>query len=266
MKRLICLLLITGCAHDPLARFKELTGGARWDAVNFIESKGTIEAGGLSGPYRSVEDVRDGRKLADYRLGPLDHLDGFDGEHAWYRSTNGEVTVVDGDEEVKIAHTSAWLTARGYWRDGGASYSIPVERERDGKRYLIVAARPEKGVPIELGFDERGLLVETRYQEGQDTIIDTISDYRDAGGVQIAFSEHVDSGDPRNLVKVVLTDARVVEQATDAFTAPEPDRTKVAFVGGAKQSEIPFQLANNHIYVNATIDGQPVRLLVDTGG
>src|SRR5690606_14177027 len=54
---------------ELFARYKEVSGGARWDAVRALHSKGTLKAGGLEGAFESVVDVSRGRSASHYRLG-----------------------------------------------------------------------------------------------------------------------------------------------------------------------------------------------------
>src|SRR5688572_30609521 len=45
--------------------------------------------------------------------------------------------------------------------------------------------------------------------------------------------------------------------------APAP---AAGFAEGASATTLPFRLLNNHIYVQAVVDGRPLTLLFDTGG
>src|SRR5262245_56785598 len=110
------LLLAVACAHDPRARFKEVTGGARWDSVAVIETKGTSSVGVLTGPFEAHEDAHDGKRISKYTIGPMTGADGFDGERGWWQSPGGEVLTPDSEEELAQERTLRWMTQRGYWR------------------------------------------------------------------------------------------------------------------------------------------------------
>src|SRR5262245_5423756 len=99
------VLLFAGCATDPRARFKEISGGDRWDSVAVIQTKGTLSVGGLSGAYESTEDARDGRRASRYSLGAFTGAEGFDGEHGWRQSAGGEVLTPDSEEERALERT-----------------------------------------------------------------------------------------------------------------------------------------------------------------
>ncbi|MEO7735542.1 MAG: aspartyl protease family protein [Kofleriaceae bacterium] len=56
--------------------------------------------------------------------------------------------------------------------------------------------------------------------------------------------------------------APVTPPADPVLTPPEPD--PLSFLTGGHASQLPFELVNNHIYIHAQVDGQPVRMIVDT--
>src|SRR5262249_4720847 len=122
--------------------------------------------------------------------------------------------------------------------------------------------------PVELWFDDAtGLLARTVHREGINTVVTTFDDYRPVDGVSLPFRTVIDPGDPRNRATVTVTEAHVRGPATAAELArPHTDAERLSFAGGARETRVPFELINNHIYIHAQVDGQPVRMLVDTGG
>lgn len=267
------LLAAAASAEDAgtlLARYKAASGGARWDAVQAIAGRGTLQAGGLSGPIATLEDLHGGRHANRYALGNLDGADGYDGRTAWEQDPGGEVARLDGSEARARARTEAWLTARAYWypQRGAARYGTVATREADGRRYAVVEATPQDGAAVELWFDTAsGLLARTTQRVGQNVLTVRYEDWRAVDGVRLPFRSVSDRGDPRSRVEVALTEAHLDPALRDAdFAMPQApaSRARIANAGGV--TRVPFELVNNHIYVHAEVDGKPVRLLVDTGG
>lgn len=250
-----------------LARFRDASGGAQWDAVSAIRTTGTIEAGGMSGPCVQVEDVRTGRYRNTVQLGALVQGDGFDGTGGWQLTVGGEVVALDAPAAIALTTTSRWLTARGYFRASGARYR-ELGARTVGKRALhVVEATPAGGAPIELWLDDAtGLLAQTVHHQGADTVIMTFDDYRAVAGVTLPFHSVVDLGDPRTVTRVAVSDIALDAVPDEAFARPVTDHARLSFANGARQTQLPFELINNHIYIRAAIDGKPVRMLVDTGG
>lgn len=225
----VAAAIAAGCGHAPVSgaaqivRFKDATGGARWEQVSIIETRGTLSVAGMAGEFTATEDARDGRSRTEFSLGPVTGGEGFDGRTKWRRDPGGEVVLADSVEEIARAQTQAWLTRRGYFREGGARYRELGTRKHEGRRYTVVEAVPDRGVPIELWIDgATGLLARTIHREGLDSVVTAYGDYRPVGGVQLPFRVVSDPGDPRNRSTTQITAAELKPAAAaDAFAPPE---------------------------------------------
>ena len=273
-------LLLAGAAHGEdagavFARYKAASGGAHWDAVHSLQSDGTLSAGGLKGTFHQTEDLLTGRSSDSYEIGPVDGADGFDGQRAWSRSPGGEVAVLDDPDAVRNARSDAWLNALAYWypQRGHASYGNVETHEFDGKRYDVVEATPDGGNPVVLWFAaDTGLLARSVRKMGGDTVTTSFDDYRAVDGVRVPFHVGDDATDaagrtdPRNHHEVQFDRiATNVAIADSVFAVPAMAATaRIDDPSGA--ASVPFDLVNNHIYVDGTVDGKPARFLVDTGG
>jgi predicted aspartyl protease len=259
------ILGLSACVSPP--RAPAPATHSDWVRVVGLRGEGTVSAGGLEGRFESLEDVRNGRSINRYRLGPIEGAEGYDGERAWQR-TGEESIVEDAPEAVARARSNAWLTRRGWLQATGATYGSKIRRVEEGHEFDIVEARPEGGSPIELWFDPRtSRLVRTVAQVGQDRMVTRYEDFRDVAGVELPFRVISEGNDPRNrtvaqYVKLEGVDAIPDDAFARADTAPEDFH----FLDGAESATLRFDLINNHIFVDATIDGHAVRLLFDTGG
>jgi hypothetical protein len=252
--------------HDvppAFVAFHAAIGGSAWDRVEAIESHAIASIGGMTGTNDLIEDVMAGRNASKLAVGPFAQADGWDGTVGWQRSAGGEISKIDAPEALALARTNAWLTRRGYFHAAGATFKDLGTR--DGLHG--VEATPDGGAPAALWLDAKGMLVRIVEHQGIETITTTLSDYRPIGEISIPFHITIGEGDPRNLVTLSLTRATTVPTPADAaFAPPKLDTERVSFTGAAHATQVPFELINNHIYIRATIDGQPVRLIVDTGG
>jgi hypothetical protein len=256
-------------------RYKEASGGARWDAMKTAETRGSLHAGGLDGTYRSVQDLLHGRSAGQYRLGPIQGADGYDGRAGWSRDPGGEVAVLDAEDARRRARSQAWLDAHGYWypERHAARWEPPQVREADGRRYDVVTATPDGGDPLGLWFDPAThLLARVVQRQGQDTATTVFDDWRAVDGLSLPFRSVTDVADASGRVEPrQRTEVRVERVAwnvpvTDAdFAAPAMAPT-ARIDNAAGVTRIPFELVNNHIYVDGELDGRKARFLVDTGG
>jgi predicted aspartyl protease len=272
MKHTTILLVVAACTHSRAPAPAAPQSAARcstddWSQVAFLELRGTLSVSGLTGQITTVEDVRDGRVRTDYTLGPVAGGEGYDGKVRWHRDPGGEVAIADAAEALALARTEEWLTRRGYCRDAGATYKPLGTREAGGKRYTVIEAVPDGGAKVELWLaPATRLLARTVHRDGQDTVTTSYDDYRATNGVRVPFKVTQDSGDPRNLTTITLTAVELhATVAAERFAAPGTAQT-ATFANGAHQTELPFDLLNNHIFISAQVDGKPIRVLVDTGG
>ena len=262
-------------AGSVLARAKAASGGDLWNTARSWRGDGTLAAGGLDGEYHAAVDLTTGRSADNYKLGPVDGADGYDGTHAWAKDPGGEVAALDAPEALRRARSQAWLDARAYWfpQRAAATYAAVEARELDGKRYHAVEARPVDGEPVVLWFAaDSGLLARVVQREGQDTATTTFDDYRDVHGLRLPFhfiTDKTDAAgrtDPRRRSEVRFGQIVLDVPVADAdFAMPAMAATAhIDAAGGV--ARIPFELINNHIFVDATINGKPARLIVDTAG
>jgi len=262
-------------AATLMARDRAASGGAHWDAVQTLETTGTLHAGGLDGTFRSVQDLARMRSVTGYRLGPIEGADGYDGTHGWSRDPGGEVAILDAPEVRRRAVSQAWLDARGYWYPARwpARFGPVESRELEGRRYAVIVATPEGGDTVTLWFDTTTQrLARTVVRQDQDTATTTFDDWRETGGLMLPFhlvtdlTDAAGRTDPRRRteLRIEAVTPNVTVADTD-FAVPQMSAT-ASIDGGAGITRVPFELVNNHIYVAGSIDGQPARFLVDTGG
>ena len=257
------------------ARAKAESGGARWDTVDSWQVEGAVSAGGLSGTLQATLDLRTGRSTKAYKLGPVEGADGFDGTHAWQRDAGGEVAALDAPHAIRRARSQAWLDAHAYWypQRMAATYGAVESKTLDGTGYDVILATPEGGDPLTLWFSHAsGLLARVQQRQGSDLVTTAFDDYRVVDGIRLPFyltNDTTDAAgrtDPREHSEVRLDRFVLnVEVADSDFAMPKMAATsRIDNPSGI--STIPFDLVNNHIYVDGRIDGKPVRFLVDTGG
>jgi len=274
------LLLGMSVAHADdaaalFARNKQASGGARWDGIKSLQSAGTLAAGGLSGQFHATQDLSSGRSSDHYKLGPVEGADGYDGHVAWQRDPGGEVAALDAVEAKRRARSQAWLDARGYWYPSriAATYAPPEKRDADGKHYVVVVATPQDADPVTLWFDaQTNLLARTLQRQGPFTQTTTFDDWRDVDGLRLPFhsindvTDAAGRTDPRQRSEVHVDRYALNVALTDAdFAMPAMEAT-ARIDNAAGITRIAFDLVNNHIYVDGSIDGKPARFLVDTGG
>lgn len=264
-------------AQDPatvLARAKSSSGGPRWEAVRSLQIEGEKSVGGLAGAWRLTQDLDTGRHVESSHLGAFELAHGYDGQRAWRRDHGGEIGLLDGIVPRRNARTQAWLAARAYWYAGRlpASYAPARSQTLEGRRYDIVAATPEGGDPLELWFDARsGLLTRIVMPVALGSTVSVLGDYRDVGGLRLPHRittvslDKAGRSDPRLRSELRVRRYSINKALADQAFAPPPMPADAYVDNSNGVTHVPFDLVNNHVYVDAEVDGQPARFLVDTG-
>lgn len=258
-------------AEGVLAKAKQASGGPAWDKVTSVHTKFAIAAGGLQGTGESWEDVRAGRSLQSFQLGPYSGAEGFDGQTAWTQDPSKHAHAEEGDDAKAAAANDAYRRTMAYWyaeRWGGqVEYAGP--KEDGGRKFQVLGITPRGGRPFELWLDGRTWLpdrqVEKRNQETRTTYF---SDYRDVSGLKVPFSSRSTNGEVRyDQVTTVLGIEWNAPLDERMFRMPQPPPPDFVIAGGKSATTVPFELLNNHIYVDVALNGKgPFRLLCDTGG
>ena len=257
--------------HPALARAKQATGGARWDAVQTIYTRATLKVGGLEGVVEDWADVRRGRYAHRYTLGPARGGEGYDGARFWTQDDSGQVRVEESTDAREGAADQAYRTALAYWfpQRWPASIEDGGEKREGDRRFTVVRITPRGGRLFELWIDVATGLID-RYAEKDATRVGItfLSDYREVAGVRVPFAMRQTTGDPKYDAVFTVEGVSFDEPLDDArFAPPPPPPPDFAIGGGATSATVPFELLNNHIYVDVRLNGRgPFRLLCDTGG
>ncbi|HEY1752068.1 MAG TPA: aspartyl protease family protein [Caulobacteraceae bacterium] len=232
----------------------------------------THVASGLTGPLVDRFDLASGAWVETQEASGVANASGFDGKTPWQRDVSGTNTPQEGGDRVTNAVNQAYRFANLWWRPGygGASIAYAGRDTEAGKQLDHLVVTPKGGQRFDAWFDaDTHLLVriaETRlffhYQE-------TYADYRPEHGAMLAHKITSDIGIGEGGVEVsTLKDAHfgpAVALAT--YACPTAPPTGGYIVGGAASTTVPFRLLNNHVYVQATVNGKgPYTFILDSGG
>ncbi len=258
-------------AQTILDEAKQASGGAAWDALHTRYTKAVLETSGLTGTVEVWEDLLDGRFADAYHLGPASGADGFDGTVVWSQDSSKQVRREEGGEARLAAMNDAYRRVMGYWYPDRwqADIEYAGEKEEGGRSFHVLRITPAEGRPYDLWVDAATHLFDRTVEKASiETRTTTFSDYRTVSGVQVPFHVRSTNGEEKydQVVDVETIDFdHPIQEARYAAPAPPPPDFELA--AGKTSTTIPFELINNHIYINAKLDGKgPFHLLCDTGG
>ncbi|MGA8438356.1 MAG: aspartyl protease family protein [Candidatus Sulfotelmatobacter sp.] len=248
------------------------SGGQVWSGKSTLELRFSYAGQGLQGEADSVEDLRTGAFIETDDIGPAHQANGFDGSQAWTKDISGAITPEAGGDKRQLAVNEAYRDSEAWWRAdrGGAKIEWDASKQADGHTYDVLTVTPTEGKSFEAWFDADTHLL-ARIVEMQQFLTTTIiySDYRATDGVMIAHKVGIDDGSgPDGLQTQTLLSAKFLPVRSESayrMRSGVPNDTMIE--GEATQTTVPFELLNNHIYVNVSINNKgPFRFQVDTGG
>ena len=259
-------------AMSVLAHARAAAGGDDLARLRTLHWRERVTAVGLTGDGDEWDDLLTGRSAQSVsgELGPLAGSQGFDGSNAWEQDATGLAHATNSVGGLADAATQAYLTSFSYFfpgrRPGATTYT--GRRLVGDRAYLVIRATPQGGHPVDLYFDPqtyllaRSIVTVSRSQ----TAVTDYSDYRTVAGCALPFHDRVlDARGNEFVTQVQGVDADVAVASHLAMPATMPRDFSIA--GGTRSTTFPIDVINNHIYLQAMVDGKgPYRFVFDTGG
>jgi predicted aspartyl protease len=280
---LVALALASGslpaAAHSQAAAVSAaFVLDANKSAVGEFPAKGQAELtyrrsrSGLSGSFVIRIDLATGAFIEREDAGEVHDSDGYDGKTPWQQDFSLAYIRQQGGDRIAMAVDAAYRNANLWWRAdrGGAEVAYVGRETADGRVLDHLSVTPRGGKRFDAWFAaDTHLLVKIAYDQQFFHVVETYGDWRREDGVMLA---HKVTGDPG-----LGPDGRVVSELTgakldsarplSAYAMPKTPPTGATIAGGAASASVPFRLLNNHVYVQASVNGKgPYTFIVDTGG
>jgi hypothetical protein len=228
---------------------------------------------GLTGTLTDRVDLATGAYVETKEAsGMTEEGAGFDGRTPWQRDMPDTYTPQQGGDRIPTAIDSAYRRANLWWRaDHGGAVVVYLGRESESGRTLEhLAVTPPGGKRLDVWFDhDSHLLAKVTYDMQFFHVTETDSDYRREGAQILPHRILIDPGvgpDGVDNLTLIRCDYGPAPPLS-AYSLPNPPLTGAVIAGGAASTTVPFRLLNNHIYVEATVDGKgPYTFEIDTGG
>lgn len=259
-------------AAQVLAANQTATAGNQWQAKDGLELRYDYKGQGMTGQVNSTQDVKRGRFVDRWVNAPTDNATGFDGKTAWEQEPSGTATPQEGGDVRQLAVNEAYRLQNLWWRGdrGGATVVDAGRKSHDGKTYDVLTVTPKGGKPFDAWFDSAThLLARTVETSATLTIATDYSDFVPTDGVQLAHTVVIDDGSGESGRQTMkLSSAKFSAAANETtFALPKTNLQDAEFASGVTQTTVPFLLANNHVYIQASFNGsKPLNVIVDTGG
>jgi len=261
-----------GAAGSPTV---ESILAANQTAVGAMPPKGTLtleytqKQSGLTGTATHVVDLATGAYSERNETPVISEARGYDGRIPWQTDVSGVSTDQLGGDRVPVAVNQAYRNANLWWHNdrGGAQIAYIGHETLDGHPADHLAVTPRGGGRFDAWFDSQThLLVRTAEPQQFFKTQTSYGDYSRVSGAMIAHSRTIDfgNGDPTELRLKKASFA--APQTLSAYSTPK-GRPSGGRIEGSKSVTLPIRLLNNHVYVQAKVNGKgPYTFIVDTGG
>jgi predicted aspartyl protease len=227
---------------------------------------------GLTGSRTDRFDLATGAFEEAVQADGIAEANGYDGRTPWQRDVSGANTPQQGGDRIPVAVSSAYRLANLWWRAdrGGAVITYAGRETVDGRALDHLVVTPKGGKRFDAWFDANTHLLAKIAENRQFFhVTESYDDYRPENGVVLAHKVTVDPGEgPAGVASSSLEHVTFgPAEPLSAYSMPTAPPTGASIVGGAASTTVPFRLLNNHVYVQAYVNGKgPYTFIVDTGG
>jgi PDZ domain/Aspartyl protease len=275
---LAVLALAAAANAAPVAQTADAVLAANQAAMAGRPASGTLHAvyawsgSGLTGTQTQDTDLASGAFVDDQQAGGIRQGDGFDTRVPWMRDVSGANTPEQGGDQVELAIDDAYRRSNQWWTPGrgGAAIAWLGRTSREGRLADHLLVKPPGGKAFDVWFDaDSHFLIEVDEDAAFFHVRNLYQDWRPEDGAPIAHRITNDPGQgPGAYEHLTLQSATLgPPRPLEAYARPDAPPPGGTIDGGAASVTLPFRLLNNHIYVQARVDGQgPFTFIVDSGG
>jgi hypothetical protein len=251
--------------------FQAIGGLDRLLAEQVFYLEGDVSLGGMNGTVKTWT-LKPGRNRIEIALGPLNIIQGDNGEHEWILDQNGKLQVITNpdDATAKRRRVRRLIEKYAFIKKESEVFAVNLEGNGsvDGKDCYVVR------ISNNINYDSYTTYLNTKtfMQEKAVFIEDNLSrdvyygDYREIDGLLIPFwtKEVLHRGGQTQETKFTryLSNPEI---NPGLFEPPEHGDKDYQFTEGDCAEDIPFEFIGNHLFIMVTVGGLERLWVLDTG-
>jgi hypothetical protein len=258
--------------HRILNKYFEAAGGLerlRAERTQYLE--GDFALGGMEGGVKVWTEKPD-RTRAEIKIGPLNMMQGDNGDVGWVLDTNGKLQTMTKLDEQALRRREVQRKMAEYEYADPASdvFTLDFEgtEEVEGVDCYVVGINNNINGDRHIYYiDVDGfMLVKSVALQGENSADTYYGDYRDMNGIMVAFyTKEVphQTGQPQEVTVTHYESNPEIDPAL--FEPPEEGGRDYEFASGNSAENIPFEFIGNHLFIPVTVGGVEGLWIIDTG-
>jgi len=259
-------------AHEILNCYLTALGGVeRLLAERSSYSEGTISLGGMEGVVK-LRKQRPGLKRDELALGPLNIIQGDNGEYAWVLDENGKLQAITNPDEAAKARRKVRNLMDEYAHADRASDVFAVAFQGidsvNGEECYVIKIGSNLNLDSYTYFigTSNCLLHKAVIIEGVESRDVLYADYREVDGLLIPFRTNEIPYQTNQSQLTQLTHyVSNPEIERSLFEPPQQGPKDYRFTEGDRAENVPFRFIGNHVYITVTVGGKERIWALDTG-
>lgn len=274
MTRVLCLFLALLAlaaparadeAQDLIAKYFAWRGGAAYEQLTTTRTDADLKAGGLNGTTREWRE-RAGRTRDEYDLGPIKGSAAT--AAASWRESEGVVEDMPASAVRDTRRALALDFGDALRGHDGAAVKLLGNETRDGRSWSVVRVTFGDADTFDAFLDPAtGALHGWRIVQDKRERFLLLDDWRMVDGVRMPFLRKETTDNEAGTQVVTARKVELNQAFGPSIFARPAERRIASFDGGAKGTgPIKFDFFNGtRIYIPATVNGHPVKVLLDSG-
>lgn len=258
--------------HEVLDRYFQAAGGLeRLLSEQTSLTEGTISLGGMEGTLK-IWLQKPGRSRIEVTLGPLDIIQGDNGECAWVLDHNGKLQVITSpdDATTKRRQVRRLIEQYAFANQQSEIFRASLEdvEQVEGKDCYVIR------ITNNINVDSYTYYINARtFVREKSVIVEDVEsrdvyygDHREVEGLSVPFWMKEVSHRTGEMQETRIT-RYVSNPNIDSvlFEPPQQGADDYQFTNGDRSENIPIQLTGNHLYIPVTVKGKERLWALDTG-
>jgi len=258
--------------YEILNRYFQTAGGLeRMLSERTSYSEATLSLGGMEGSMK-IWLRKPGQSRVEVALGPLNIIQGDNGEHAWVLDQNGKLQVITNpnDATVKRRQVRRLIEEYAFAQPGSDIFKVSLEDmdQVEGKDCYVVK------ITNNINIDnytyhintQTFVLEKTAFAEDIESRDAFYGDYREIEGLLVPFwTKEVQRQTGQTQEMRITRYVSNPEIDLALFEPPQPGTKDYQFVHGDRAENISFEFIGNHLYIPVTVSGKERLWALDTG-